>query len=435
MGSRPEKIVDVQELAAVETDMLAEVIYYVAFASYIAGDAIGAETWLASHTPSTPAMRARYLIQRGVFAAARDHFAVQVEFTNAALDILEREAPDELYLLANAARTLAVVARDLNGVTQSIPRLERLHVLLSIDGFTGARFHLLRALGWAHAVQGNYEAAMGYIVRAMTHVSNDIERLFAYLDHATVAILIGEQDTSFARGTYRVAREIVEATDWDSISNDAIAALPLAAQVAAELGDSDDALRYCEKAEERSKGLDPLYIIAHDARLPALIAEARALATAGHDTKGATASATAAFNAFSHLGFHWRAARMAILLHQMTRRVSWRTRASELLAEYPESPFHRLLDTGVGRDRTMTLRQSQVLERVLRGQTDLVIAGELGISYGTIRVHLGRLFKRFDVSSRAELIALHRKTIQVPVGIGASVQRRSGRPSSVASGQ
>ncbi|MBA1148809.1 helix-turn-helix transcriptional regulator [Ectothiorhodospiraceae bacterium WFHF3C12] len=53
---------------------------------------------------------------------------------------------------------------------------------------------------------------------------------------------------------------------------------------------------------------------------------------------------------------------------------------------------------------TLTARESEVLARVLQGQTDKAIARALGISFATVRTHINRLFRKFGVANRTELV-------------------------------
>lgn len=49
-------------------------------------------------------------------------------------------------------------------------------------------------------------------------------------------------------------------------------------------------------------------------------------------------------------------------------------------------------------------RQAEIVRHLLRGESDKQIAKELQISIPTVRTHLGRLFQKFDLSDRVELI-------------------------------
>ena len=58
----------------------------------------------------------------------------------------------------------------------------------------------------------------------------------------------------------------------------------------------------------------------------------------------------------------------------------------------------------------LTNREKEIAAAVMFGKTDLQIAEELCISITTVRTHLKHLFRKLDVSSRAQLmrrIALH----------------------------
>ena len=50
-------------------------------------------------------------------------------------------------------------------------------------------------------------------------------------------------------------------------------------------------------------------------------------------------------------------------------------------------------------------RHVQTLERLLRGDSEKQIARHLGVSPNTVHVYVTALYRRFDVSSRGELLA------------------------------
>lgn len=49
-------------------------------------------------------------------------------------------------------------------------------------------------------------------------------------------------------------------------------------------------------------------------------------------------------------------------------------------------------------------REVQILNGILQNNTPLEIANDLGISVHTVHSHLARLYRKMNVSSRAELI-------------------------------
>jgi len=60
--------------------------------------------------------------------------------------------------------------------------------------------------------------------------------------------------------------------------------------------------------------------------------------------------------------------------------------------------------TDLHRGLGLSRRQAQIVEQLLCGRSDKQIAKELEVSVPTVRTHLGRLFMRFGVADRCELI-------------------------------
>ena len=54
----------------------------------------------------------------------------------------------------------------------------------------------------------------------------------------------------------------------------------------------------------------------------------------------------------------------------------------------------------------LTPREKQVLECLLRGQSDKLAACELGVSYAAVRRHVQALHRKFRVSSRLQLASV-----------------------------
>lgn len=79
------------------------------------------------------------------------------------------------------------------------------------------------------------------------------------------------------------------------------------------------------------------------------------------------------------------------------------------LAKLALGEIARLVERGhlVPRSNSTALppRLSQVLDRLLRGQSPRQIAFALGISIHTVREHIARLYKRLGVNSREDLMA------------------------------
>jgi DNA-binding NarL/FixJ family response regulator len=60
-------------------------------------------------------------------------------------------------------------------------------------------------------------------------------------------------------------------------------------------------------------------------------------------------------------------------------------------------------------DGTLTRRQLQVMQLIESGKSNNTIAEELGLSTGTVKMHVSGIFKKLNASSRTEAVALYAK--------------------------
>ncbi|HTX59086.1 MAG TPA: LuxR C-terminal-related transcriptional regulator [Verrucomicrobiae bacterium] len=391
---------DAVELAEVGRAELALTIYYVAMAAYFRNDFAAAGAWLGSHAPTQPATRARYLMLRGFVAAGKGDVAAQLECSDTALRLLRREAPDESYLLAQAAHVVALLVRELpcDGYGDALEALER-----ELDWppeLELMRFGVLRALGWKRALLGDYEGAMAHLLRATFVTDDRLLRAYAHLDHASVAVFAGERAS--ARAAFAASLAIIEQTDWPAVHSEAIAVLPFAAQVAAELGEGTTAQRLCRQAAALQPQIDARWALAHDGRFAAFLGEATAFAYFDRDRDRALLAGEAAYATFAQLGYAWRAGRLAALLASGTALAAWHERAEHWLAYYGTSPLRRLLRAPAA--PALSPRQREVHRLMAQGKTGSQIATELGISTFTVRNHERLVMRAYGVHRRIELL-------------------------------
>ncbi len=384
-------------------EAISEASLLTATAAYARADYDSANHWLQSHTPQRLPQLARHLLIRGFVCGAKDqNFALQASLTEKALTLLLTEAPDESYLIASAAETLSYILRDIPSAS-GFASLARVNLNdLNTPGLIRSQFQILRALAWSLALEADYLAAATMIMRAAQTTSNPVLRMYSNLDLAIVCVFGGQP--IMARAAFDLAHEVACKLDWASISKDHAEILPLAAHVAAEVGALPEAEYYSALAIDRSNSLAKHFNLSHGSRLRALVCEAAALASATRDPHRACLYAEEAYSITSRIGYEWRAGRMALLLHQLTRKGQWRDRAIGHLSCYPKSPFHRMLSVGTTQ-RTLTNQQQRILDLLRLGYSTQRIADELKRSPDTVRIHLGRLHRFFGVKNRHELLA------------------------------
>ena len=70
----------------------------------------------------------------------------------------------------------------------------------------------------------------------------------------------------------------------------------------------------------------------------------------------------------------------------------------------------------------LTRRQRQLMSLVATGRTNVQAARDLGISAGTVRIHLQQIYKRLGVNSRGEAVAV----LHLPADVVPGVRTRRG---------
>lgn len=403
-GAGAEDTFDIQALQGAGP-LFGEIVYFVALLAFYQRKLEAADTWLRSHEPADPALRARYLNLRGIIAGAREHFLEQAHLTRQSIDILRTEARDSVTLLVASAHILAALVREVPfvGGAALLATIER--EVTWTEDLGSARFHIIRSLAWANALESRFVPGMQLLLKALPLARTPILRVYAYLDQATIALFAGGDPTMMtAKAAFALADEIASEIDWLNVHDETIAVLPVLAQVAVDL-DPERARVYCELAQHTAGNIEPRWLLAHGTRLRAFIHEASAL-TYDADTERSTREAKAAFDQLDAIGYGWRAGRMAIHLFRLTGDLKWRDRAEALLRPYGDSPFTRVLASLNKLRKRLTARERQVLVMLQQRRTREEIAAALGITENTVRVYIGGLHYAFGVNRTAKLLDL-----------------------------
>lgn len=96
-----------------------------------------------------------------------------------------------------------------------------------------------------------------------------------------------------------------------------------------------------------------------------------------------------------------------LLLPVLNRQLLLLLKSHTYLAAYyqMDEPQQKDMIQGIIGIEMLTNREKEVLEQILSGKTNRVIAQYLSISESTVKTHAGNIYSKYDVSTRAELIS------------------------------
>ena len=271
-----------------------------------------------------------------------------------------------------------------------------------------SQFTALRAVGWCHALEGDYFNAVRRLKEATLIAPTTAPRLISLCDRAYLARCLGEN--RWAEQERNDARELAATVDWRSLDGEERFALCLLAELFAE---DDGPLALAQIAEYRKIGkhFDPLLASADDRRVAALEAYSLGAVQRGlGETAEAIRLISEAYKIYDSVQYRWRAGRAAQALADLTGEAKWTERAKNLLGVYPQSwlvggapPLRTKELPGV---ENLTPAQRTVYDLLIRGLSARQISERLGRSEFTVRNHVKAVFKCVNVRSRASLLAL-----------------------------
>ncbi|BBX61336.1 transcriptional regulator [Mycobacterium saskatchewanense] len=195
--------------------------------------------------------------------------------------------------------------------------------------------------------------------------------------------------------------------------------LPDAIEAMIGLGRLDDAEPLIEALERNGRRLDRPWMLATGARCRAMLHAGRG------DTASAVTVAERAVNEHERLPMPFERARTQLLLGQLHRRQRRRDAATAVLREVVRT-FRQLGTTawidraeaelargGSGRrgDHELTTTEERVAELAVSGMSNRDIAAALFISVKTVEFNLGRIYRKLNIRSRAQIhLALKRES-------------------------
>jgi DNA-binding CsgD family transcriptional regulator len=317
------------------------------------------------------------------------------------LDGLKQEhRDDEVWAL----HTLATRARELDA--PKIRRFVQARVNRQewTEDFRVNQFQIYKAVAWCHALEGDYFNAFRYLKMAGAIAPSAPWRAMTLLDRAYLAKCVGEG--LWSRSELAEAQEILENVSWRATDDEERVALPLAAELYADV-DSGRAASYLAKFFEMRDAMNPQLDMRYDDRLSALAEYANGVVqTQLGNRKSASAAFRKAWDVYNAIGYDWRAGRCALRLFELTRNDSWLERAAQKLQNYGGSwlreGLRKISDPELPH---VTPAQRRVLDLLVEGKTTEQIAKITGTRPFTIQNHIKAMLQAFGVPSRSVLVA------------------------------
>lgn len=361
---------------------------------------------------SSPHLYGRWLYASSWAPALRGEYQEQMRLLELSIrHIAQTPEAYDVTLLASATRSLVHLVREIAApstfdfavrITETLPWTEDLE---------GERFLTFRGLAWAYALRGSHEKALQYAYFARDIAPSVRWVAACYADQAYLARMAGENASADAllRHAIACARE----TDWSSPGEERVAILNLI-ELAADR-DLPAASRLMEIYDAIPMMLAPALALGRDRRLRAMEDYARGciLAASGHRAAALQLLASA-YTFYRSIDYTWRAAAVALRLHEVSGEHTWLRLASEVVAVFSESSVARDIRRRAGlvgdpRVAALTPAQHRVYALICEGLSDKEIAQNLRISPETVKNHAARIRLTFGVRSRAALIAAVRQ--------------------------
>jgi len=395
-------------LAADDATLATELHYQRALAAWIARKLGRAERLLDEVDRSNPGgdlvLEARVL--RGAVAASRGNLAQQGAILLDALRLVHAAPEPPALAWAVVASQIAYLAREMPSDALRDAAYAELSAVPWTDDLGEYRFTMLRAVGWRHALDGDYFNAFRRLKDAHAAAPSDGWRVMSSCDRAYFATVLGER--RWAEQELSDAHELAASVPWTTLDGEECFALLVLAELAAQR-DPALALSYVARYKDGGTRIARTLASSDDRRVTAMESYSfgvvqRALG----DVRDATRLVREAWSIYDRIGYDWRAGRAANLLAALTADASWTSKALVKLGPYRRSwlcePAPAAAPPLPERD-ALTPAQRAVYELLLRGLSTAQIAAEQQRSEFTVRNHVKVIFRAFGVKSRPALIA------------------------------
>jgi DNA-binding CsgD family transcriptional regulator len=384
-------------------------LYERAAAAWIARDLHEAESRLDEFSALNPPLGELFLeaqVLRGMIAASRGNLAEQGAIMLEALARLHTLEKPPVIHWAVVASQIAYLAREMpSRALRDAATAELVRLPWTID-LSEYRFTMTRAIGWRHALDGDYFNAFRRLKEAQAHAPSDAWLVMALCDRAYLASVLGERHWS--EQELRDAHELAASISWSALDREERFALCVLAELFAPR-DSALALSYFARYRALGNHFDRTLASSEDRRVEAMEAFSFGVVKDALGEKGeAIRLLRRAWTIYDGIGYDWRAGRVAKLLAEITADDAWKARSALKLRDY-ENSWLCTADISVAglpqKAHSLTPARRAVYELLLQGLTTAQIATEQGRSEFTVRNHVKAIFKAFGVKSRPALLA------------------------------
>jgi DNA-binding NarL/FixJ family response regulator len=357
-----------------------------------------------SHTdPSV--VTATYNYRAWFHAAGGDYVAQIADLQRALACEPALGEPIDVYTRATIVNSLARVAFETADEAGMVSAREAEEFLAWTPDVAHIRFEALRAIAWDAFMRGESGRAQWTFKEARSIAPSPAWRVQAHLDRAYVAQIahndvwaleeLGEAD--------RIARDV----RWESVTDER-GGLVMLATLYAQI-DPARAQRYASMYTQIGvENLDPVYTLATDRRSIADARYAQALIDLTLGRRDAAIPALIeAYGVYDAARHHYRAARTAAALAEVTGEERWRTASVAHANRYPDCPLASMADEAVARDealpRQLSPLQRQIARALVAGSDAADLSQRFSRSLYTIERQIADVFEAFGVTSRAEL--------------------------------
>lgn len=368
------------------------------------------------------------LLESGIFSG-EEHYRDAANVLAGLIQFIDDSAQPHIEERAHALGMLAMLARELDDANLANSVKLGLENQIWTDEFRVQQFQTLKAIGWCHALQGDYFNGLRYIKMAGSAAPSSAWRIMTLLDRAYLARCFGE--LHWSQDELAEADDLISSLNWRETRDEERVALLLAAELFAPL-DSGKAASYLARFSELRDAISPLILSRYDRRPAALADYAMGIVDAHFgNRKAAVAKLTRAWEVYDDIRFDWRAGRAALRLYELTKEERWLSRASAKLKNYRGSWLWTELQSKLPKADNLprlTPMQRRIAQMMYEGKTTKEICKETGTAPNTVQNHVKLILRAFNVPNRAAVVAdLARRGFQPNAANTTSAAPKTGR--------